>query len=73
MTKIIYNSFMTQQLRNCINPEVHQGAVVFQLYNRLGDVVVERGDQQTLYIIPAMKNDSEVAIGRWRGHISVVH
>jgi hypothetical protein len=64
---------MTQQLRNCINPEVHQGAVVFQLYNRLGDVVVERGDQQTLYIIPAMKNDSEVAIGRWRGHISVVH
>jgi hypothetical protein len=26
-----------------------------------------------LYIIPAMKNDSEVAIGRWRGHISVVH
>jgi hypothetical protein len=64
---------MTQQLRNCINPKVHQGAVVFQLYNRLGDVVVERGDQQTLYIIPAMKNDSEVAIGRWRGHISVVH
>jgi hypothetical protein len=24
---------------------VHQGAVVFQLYYRLEDVVVERGDQ----------------------------
>jgi hypothetical protein len=41
-TKVIYNSYTTQQLRNCINPKVHQGAVVFQLYNRLGDVVVER-------------------------------
>ena len=30
-TKVIYNSYTTQQLRNCINPEVHQGAVVFQL------------------------------------------
>jgi hypothetical protein len=53
--RVIYNSYTTQQLKNCINPKVHQGAVVFQLYNRLGDVVVERGNQQTLYIIPAMK------------------
>jgi hypothetical protein len=72
-TKVIYNSYMTQQLKNCINLEVHQGVVVFQLYYRLGDVVVERGDQQTSYIIPAMKNDSEMVVGCWRGHILVVH
>jgi hypothetical protein len=54
-TKVIYNSYMTQQLKNCINLEVHQGVVVFQLYYRLGDVVVERRDQQTSYIIPTMK------------------
>jgi hypothetical protein len=48
-------SYTTQQLKNCINLEVQQGAVVFQLYYRLGDVVVDRGDQQTSYIIPAMK------------------
>jgi hypothetical protein len=34
---------------------VHQGAVVFQLYYRLGDVVVDTEDQQTSYIIPTMK------------------
>jgi hypothetical protein len=48
-------SYTTQQLKNCINPEVQQAAVVFQLYYRLGDVVVDRGDQQTSYIIPAIK------------------
>jgi hypothetical protein len=48
-------SYTTQQLKNCINLEVQQDAVVFQLYYRLGDVVVDRGDQQTSYIIPAMK------------------
>jgi hypothetical protein len=35
--------------------KVQQGAVVFQLYYRLGDVIVDRRDQQTSYIIPAMK------------------
>jgi hypothetical protein len=50
-----HNSYTTQQLKNCINPEVQQGAVVFQLYYRLGDVIVDRGDQQTSYIIPTMK------------------
>ena len=54
-TTVIYNSYTTQQLKNCINTEVQQGAVVFQLYYRLGDVVVDRGNQQTPYIIPAMK------------------
>jgi hypothetical protein len=54
-TMVIYNSYTTQQLKNCINPEVQQGTVVFQLYYRLGDVVVDRRDQQTSYIIPAMK------------------
>jgi hypothetical protein len=34
-----------RKLYHMINPEVYQGAVVFQLYYRLGDVVVERGDQ----------------------------
>jgi hypothetical protein len=63
-TKIIYNSYMTQQLRNCINPVVHKYAVFFQFYNRLGDIVVERRDQQTSYIISAMKNDFEVAVAR---------
>jgi hypothetical protein len=53
--RVIYNSYTTQQLKNCINPEVHQGAVVFQLYYRLGDVVVDTEDQQTSYIIPTMK------------------
>jgi hypothetical protein len=53
--RVIYNSYMTKQLKNCINPEVYQGIVFFQLYYRLGDVVVEKRDQQTSYIIPAMK------------------
>jgi hypothetical protein len=53
--RVIYNSYTTQQLKNCIKPEVHQGAVVFQLYYQLGDVVVERGDQQISYIIPTIK------------------
>jgi hypothetical protein len=55
MTMVIYNSYTTQELKNCINPEVQQGAVVFQLYYCLGDVVVDGGDQHTSYIIPAMK------------------
>jgi hypothetical protein len=51
----LYNSYKSKQLKNCINHEVYQGVVVFQLYYLLGNVVVERGDQQTSYIIPAMK------------------
>jgi hypothetical protein len=43
------------------------------LYYRLGDGTVERGNQQTSYIMPAMKNNYEVAIGHWSGHISIVH
>jgi hypothetical protein len=42
---VLYNSYTTKQLKNCINPEVYQGVVVFQLYYRLGDVVVEKRNQ----------------------------
>jgi hypothetical protein len=37
------------------NSTSDQGVVVFQLYYRLRDVLVERRDQQTSYIIPATK------------------
>ena len=42
---VLYNSYMTKQLKNWMNIEVYPGVVVFQLYYRLGDVVVEKEDQ----------------------------
>ena len=48
---VLYDSYMTKQLKNWKNAVVYQGVVVFQLYYWLWDVVVEKRDQQTSFIM----------------------
>jgi hypothetical protein len=42
---VLYDSFTTKQLKYCINVDMYQGIVLFQLQCRLGDVFVKNGDQ----------------------------